>query len=56
MSDHPPVVFRTLPDGAIVVSVGDIRGTVHSEHLTWQKARQVIAAWERQSNRNDTHE
>ena len=47
MSEHPPVVFRTLPDGAIVVSVGDVRGTVHSEHLTQQKARQVIAAWKR---------
>ena len=46
-SDPPVVELTSLPDGAILITVGDASGIVHSDHLIQQKLVQVIAAWRR---------
>lgn len=47
-NQQPPVpVLQSLPDGAILITVGDASGIVHSDHLIEQKLRQVVAAWRR---------
>jgi hypothetical protein len=46
-SEPPVAELTTLPDGAILITVGDASGIVHSDHLIQQKLLQVIAAWRR---------
>lgn len=46
-SELPVAELTTLPDGAILITVGDASGIVHSDHLIQQKLMQVIAAWRR---------
>lgn len=45
MTTIPPVEHSVLPDGSIVIRIGDLFGTVSSGHLVEPKVNQLKTAW-----------